>query len=81
MSNLEKDRELFARAIREAWDRKIDAKLADAEPAIDPQTGVELRPGDPDHCKGNGKHDGVECCCDGCDHYLACYPDAMPKEE
>ena len=35
-------------------------------------TGVELTPGDPTVCLGNGKQD-VECCCDECDYYLFCF--------
>ena len=38
-------------------------------------TGIELTPGDPERCKGNGKHEGVECCCDACDHLAACFPE------
>ena len=26
-------------------------------------------------CLGNGEHPGIECRCDECDHYLACFPD------
>ena len=44
-------------------------------------TGIELAPGDPERCKGNGKKDPMACCCDGCDYYLDCFPEAMPKEE
>ena len=36
-------------------------------------TGVELVPGDPAVCLGNGKH-GFECCCDECDYFLLCFP-------
>ena len=40
-------------------------------------TGVELTPGNPDECLGNGEHlDNVgvliECCCDECDYLMAC---------
>ena len=35
-------------------------------------TGVELTPGDPAVCLGNGEQ-GFECCCDECDHYLLCF--------
>ena len=38
---------------------------------IDP-TGIELTPGEPDVCLGNGEK-GFECCCDECDHYLSCF--------
>ena len=36
-------------------------------------TGVELTPGDPDVCLGNGEQ-GFECCCDECDYFLLCFP-------
>lgn len=43
---------------------------------IDPSTGVELRPSfHGKDCPGNGEHEGIECCCDECDHYLTCFPD------
>lgn len=28
-----------------------------------------------ERCIGNGRHKGVECMCDECDHFLECYPD------
>ena len=37
-------------------------------------SGVELTPGDPDACLGNGEQ-GFECCCDECDYYLLCFPE------
>lgn len=37
-------------------------------------TGLELTPGDPERCAGNGKKDPMACCCDGCDYQAACYP-------
>ena len=45
-------------------------------------TGVELTPGEPIVCLGNGEQ-GFECCCDECDYYLLCYPefDAKNNEE
>ena len=36
-------------------------------------TGVELTPGEPDVCLGNGEQ-GFECCCDERDDYLLCFP-------
>lgn len=41
-------------------------------------TGVELTPGNPLVCLGNGKHldeEGnlIECCCDECDYLLLCF--------
>ncbi|MBQ8372242.1 MAG: hypothetical protein IJX38_04840 [Clostridia bacterium] len=49
---------------------------------IDIATGVELTPGEPDDCLGNGEH-GFECCCDECDYYLLCFSevDAESEEE
>ena len=35
-------------------------------------TGIELTPGDPDACLGNGEQ-GLECCCDECNYYLLCF--------
>ena len=32
-------------------------------------TGIELMPGEPTACHGNGEL-GFECCCDECDYYL-----------
>ncbi|MBO7292399.1 MAG: hypothetical protein J6V07_00515 [Clostridia bacterium] len=37
-------------------------------------TGVELMPGKPTVCLGNGEQ-GFECCCDECDYCLLCYPE------
>ena len=37
-------------------------------------TGVELTPGEPTVCLGNGKQ-SFECCCDECDYYLLCFPE------
>ena len=36
-------------------------------------TGIELMPGKPTVCLGNGEQ-GFECCCDECDYYLLCFP-------
>ena len=36
-------------------------------------TGIELLPGDPEHCAGNGKENPLSCCCDECDHFLDCF--------
>lgn len=38
-------------------------------------TGAELKPGDPEHCQGNGEHPGFEICCDECDYFLQCFPE------
>ena len=36
-------------------------------------SGVELTPGEPAVCLGNGEQ-GFECCCDECDYFLLCFP-------
>ena len=41
-------------------------------------TSVELAPGEPAVCLGNGEGD-FECCCDECDYYLLCFPESDPK--
>ena len=41
-------------------------------------TGIELVPGEPAVCLGNGEQ-GFECCCDECDYYLLCFPEFDPK--
>ena len=38
-------------------------------------TGIELMPGEPTACLGNGEQ-GFECCCDECDYYLLCFPES-----
>ena len=43
-------------------------------------TGVELMPGEPADCLGNGEQ-GFECCCDECDYYLLCFPEFDLKNE
>ena len=43
-------------------------------------TGVELTPGEPAVCLGNGKQ-GFECCCDECDYYLLCFPEFDQKNK
>jgi hypothetical protein len=40
-------------------------------------TGIELTPGEPDVCLGNGEHTDeagelIECCCDECDYLMVC---------
>ena len=44
--------------------------------------GVELSPGKPAACLGNGER-GFECCCDECDYFLLCFPafDVKIKKE
>ena len=41
-------------------------------------TGVELTPGEPTVCLGNGSQ-GFECCCDECDYFLLCFPQFDPQ--
>ena len=41
-------------------------------------TGIELTPGEPAVCLGNGEQ-GFECCCDECDYFLFCFPEFYPK--
>ena len=43
-------------------------------------TGVELTPGEPAVCLGNGEQ-GFECCCDECNYYLLCFPEFEPKSK
>ena len=45
-------------------------------------TGIELTPGNPTVCLGNGEQ-GFECCCDECDYFLLCFPefDVQIKKE
>ena len=43
-------------------------------------TGIELMPGEPTVCLGNGEH-GVECCCDECDYFLRCFPEFDPTSK
>ena len=43
-------------------------------------TGVELMPGEPAACFGNGEQ-GFECCCDECDYYLLCFPEFDQKNK
>lgn len=47
---------------------------------IDIATGIELTPGEPDACLGNGEQ-GYECCCDECDYFLLCFPELDPESE
>ncbi len=43
-------------------------------------TGIELTPGEPNVCLGNGEQ-SFECCCDECDYYLLCFPEFDPKKQ
>ena len=52
---------------------KIPKKVMDV-------SGVELTPGKPTVCLGNGEQ-GFEGCCDECDYYLICFPELDPDEK
>ena len=43
-------------------------------------SGVELMPGEPAVCLGNGEQ-RFECCCDECDYFLFCFPEFDPKSK
>ena len=43
-------------------------------------TGVELTPGKPAACLGNGEQ-GVACCCDECDYFLLCFPELASSNQ
>ena len=43
-------------------------------------TGVELTPGEPTVCLGNGEQ-GFACCCDERDYFLLCFPEFDPKSK
>ena len=43
-------------------------------------TDIELTPGEPIVCLGNGEQ-GFECCCDACDYYLLCFPEFDPTNK
>ena len=43
-------------------------------------TGVEITPGKPDVCLGNGEQ-GFECCCDECDYFMLCFPEFDSENE
>ena len=43
-------------------------------------TGIELTPGEPTVCLGNGEQ-GFECCCDECDYFLLYFPEFDAKNE
>ena len=48
------------------------------EKIIDIYSGLELTPGEPDVCLGNGEP-GFECCCDECGYLMLCTPELVPK--
>lgn len=61
---------------RRSWEMFLRYYLpASQEELIDPTTGTPLTPSwHGEDCLGNGKNPDIECCCDECDHYLACFP-------
>lgn len=63
-----------------AWHMFLEHYLpALAEDLTDPSTGIELTPSwHGEHCLGNGDHSDIECCCDECNFYQACFPDWKP---
>ena len=54
-------------------DKNIQEKVIDI-------TGIELTPGEPTVCLGNGDQ-GFECCCDECNYFLLCFPEFDIKIE
>ncbi len=48
-------------------DKNIQKKVIDI-------AGIELMPGEPTVCPGNGEQ-GLEYCCDECDYYLIGFPE------
>ena len=63
----------FYMLIGEYMSEKMNKKVIDI-------TGVELMPGEPTICLGNGEQ-GFECCCDECDYYLLCFPEDDRKNK
>lgn len=59
--------------------------IAEVEELVADDDGEQGEDADPDpiltpsyhgaECAGNGQHEGIECCCDECDHYITCFPD------
>ena len=64
---------LFYMLMRESMNKNMQEKIIDI-------TGVELTPGEPAFCLGNGEQ-GFECCCDECDYFLLCFPEFDSKSE
>ena len=62
----------FKNLVNDVYAKDISRKIIDV-------TGVELTPGEPDVCLGNGEQ-GFECCCDECDYYLLCFPEFDQKK-
>lgn len=64
------------RSNEEAWAEFVKYYMPkDPDSLIDPTTGIPLTPSwHGEDCMGNGEHPDLECCCDECDYYLACFP-------
>ena len=43
-------------------------------------TGTLICPGYPKLCLGSDNYPAFAICCDECDHFLKCFPEAMPGE-
>ena len=80
MDELARRRESFGTPFRtneDAWADFVQHYMP-KEPGglIDP-TGTLLTPSlRGKDCLGNGEHPGIDCCCDDCECYLTCFPDA-----
>lgn len=61
-----------------AWQSFIQNYLPEIpEDLIDPSTGTKLTPSPGGReCLGNGEWPGYEICCDECDHFFTCFPEA-----
>lgn len=61
---------------RRSWEMFLKYYLpASQEELVDP-TGTKLTPSwHGEDCLGNGEHPDIECCCDNCNYFLACFPD------
>jgi len=57
----------FYMIMGEYMDKNTQGKIVDI-------TGIELTPGKPTVCLGNGEQ-GFECCCDEWDCFLLCFPE------
>ena len=62
--------------------KKILPKYADVEiPALERDvTGTLICPGVPKMCLGSDYYPMFPLCCDNCDYFLKCFPEAMPGE-
>jgi len=58
----------------------VEVYMNNKQKKITDVSGIELAPGEPTLCLGNGKQ-GYECCCDECDCFLLCFPEFDLKNE